>query len=156
MEPIPEFRFTVQPEWVDYNGHMNMGFYMVAFDVVATDPFYEWLGIGEDYVVRRRRSVFTLAANIDYMAELFVGDEARIVTRLVDWDRKRIHYFHTMYDAEDTVVATNELLGINVDMDTRATVDFDPEFQARLGELASAHDLEQRHDRVGRVLGIRR
>ena len=156
MLEIPETRFTVQPEWVDYNGHMNMGFYLVAFDVVGTDPFYEWLGIGEDYVSRRRRSVFTLAANIDYLAELFEGDEGRIVTRMIDWDPKRIHYFHTMYDADGTLVATNELLGINVDMETRKVVGFDSELQVRLGELAAAHDLEPRHDRVGRVLGIRR
>jgi acyl-CoA thioester hydrolase len=156
MPEIPEFRFTVRAEWVDYNGHMNMGFYLVAFDVVATDPFYEWLGIGEDYVEQRRRSVFTVAANIDYLAELFVGDEARIVTRLIDWDDKRIHYFHTMYDRAGRVVATNELLGINVDMETRKTVEFDPELQTLLGDLAATHDLEPRHERVGRVLGIRR
>lgn len=153
---IPESRFTVRPEWVDYNGHMNMGFYLVAFDVVGTDPFYEWLGIGEDYVERRRRSVFTLAANIDYLAELFEGDEARIVTRLIDWDHKRLHYFHTMHGPDDTVVATNELVGIHVDMDTRRTVDFDDDFQTRLGELAATHDLGGLHERVGRVLGIRR
>jgi acyl-CoA thioester hydrolase len=156
MTDIPEVRFTVQPEWVDYNGHMNMGFYLVAFDVAATDPFYEWLRIGEDYVEERRRSVFTLAANIDYLAELFEGDEGRIATRLIDWDRKRLHYFHTMYDAEGTVVATNELLGIHVDMETRKSVDFDSDLQALLGELAAAHDLQPQHERVGRALGIRR
>ena len=34
---------TVRPEWIDYNGHMNVGYYHVAFDLAAED-FFQFLG----------------------------------------------------------------------------------------------------------------
>ncbi|MDB5374004.1 MAG: thioesterase-like protein, partial [Belnapia sp.] len=35
----------VRPEWVDHYGHMNMGFYLVVFDM-ATDQLWPRLGLG--------------------------------------------------------------------------------------------------------------
>ncbi len=34
--PLDRHRVTVKPEWIDWNGHMNVGYYVVAFDQ-ATD-----------------------------------------------------------------------------------------------------------------------
>ena len=34
--PFDRYRTVVRPEWIDHNGHMNMGFYLVVFDL-ATD-----------------------------------------------------------------------------------------------------------------------
>ena len=36
----------VKPEWIDYNGHLNMGYYLVVFDEVATDKWFDSMGIG--------------------------------------------------------------------------------------------------------------
>ena len=36
---------TVEPEWIDYNGHMNVAYYTLAFDR-ALDELFEALGIG--------------------------------------------------------------------------------------------------------------
>lgn len=27
-----EIDLTVKPEWIDHNGHMNVGYYVLAFD----------------------------------------------------------------------------------------------------------------------------
>ena len=40
--PLDKFRAKVLPEWIDHNGHMNMGYYMVVFDF-ATDEFMEFM-----------------------------------------------------------------------------------------------------------------
>lgn len=32
----------VKPEWIDYNGHMNVGYYHVAFDDASTPFFTGW------------------------------------------------------------------------------------------------------------------
>ena len=45
---LPTTRLAVEPDWVDYNGHMNLAFYVLAFDR-ATDHFYDQLGIGIAY-----------------------------------------------------------------------------------------------------------
>ena len=48
-----ETRLRILPEWTDPNGHMNVAYYVLAFDR-ATDVFYDALGIGWDYVARER------------------------------------------------------------------------------------------------------
>ena len=40
--PFDEHREIVHPEWIDENGHFNMGYYMVAFDR-ATDTWLNTL-----------------------------------------------------------------------------------------------------------------
>jgi acyl-CoA thioesterase FadM len=42
--PFDEYRDVVRPEWIDNNGHMNMGYYLVVFDF-ATDAFFPWVGL---------------------------------------------------------------------------------------------------------------
>jgi len=42
------FETEVKPEWIDYNGHMNVAYYVLAFDH-AIDDFYGRLGLGEAY-----------------------------------------------------------------------------------------------------------
>ena len=41
--PFARARGVVEPGWIDRNGHMNVGYYHVAFDNAA-EPFFEWLG----------------------------------------------------------------------------------------------------------------
>ena len=43
--PLDIHRATVLPEWIDCNGHMNVGFYVVAFDK-ATDTLCNQFGVG--------------------------------------------------------------------------------------------------------------
>ena len=57
---------TVDPAWIDYNGHLNMAYYNVLFDR-AVDEAFELLGLGLDYVksagtLLHRRSARALPA----------------------------------------------------------------------------------------------
>jgi acyl-CoA thioester hydrolase len=151
-----ETRLRVLPEWTDQNGHMNVAYYVLAFDR-ATDVFYDALGIGWDYVGRGRGSLFTLAMNVDYLRELRSGDELRIATRVVDVDHKRLHYFHEMlHAAEGWLAATNELLAMHVDMASRRSAPFPDDVAARLAAMRAAHAGMPPPARLGRRLGIRR
>lgn len=152
-----ESRFTVKPEWVDYNGHMNMGFYLVALDYMATDSFFNALDIGVDYVKRENKSLFTLAANLDYVQEVFEGDPIRVTTQVLDYDAKRLHYIHCMYHGEEGFLsATNECLSIHVDMETRKSAPFSSELQETFGTMREAHTKLGMPDQAFRKLGIRR
>src|SRR5262245_27293056 len=37
--PFDRYRDVVKPEWIDHNRHMNLGFYLVVFDL-ATDEWF--------------------------------------------------------------------------------------------------------------------
>lgn len=147
------FETTVKPEWIDHNGHMNVGFFVVAFDE-ATDAVYESWGIGMDYPERNGYSVFTIGMNVDYLSELFEGDPLRIETLLVDHDHKRIHYFHRMFHGNTgKLVATNECLCMNVDLATRKSAPFPAAVAERLEAARSGGD---NPEGFGRTLTIRR
>ncbi len=154
--PPVETRLSILPDWIDGNGHMNVAYYVLAFDR-ATDVFYDALGIGWSYVERERKSLFTLAMNVDYVREMVAGEDARIVTRLLDHDHKRIHYFHEMSNARGGwLAATNELVSMHVDMATRRSAPFPEDVVARLAALQSAHGVLPPTAQLGRRLGIRR
>jgi acyl-CoA thioester hydrolase len=146
----------VEREWIDYNGHMNMAFYNLAFDR-ALDHVYDRIGIGADYVQREQGSCFTAEAHVIYLEELLLGDPLRVSFRLLDWDTKRLHFFEEMYHAErGYLAATSEQLALHVDMNTRRTAPFPHPIQARLRAMAQAHAGLPRPEQVGRVIGIRR
>lgn len=150
---IHVYETVVKPEWIDHNGHMNVAFFVLAFDE-ATDDVYEHWGIGMDYPDTSGCSVFTLGINVDYLGELFGGDAIRIETTLVDYDAKRIHYFHRMIDlGSDKLVATNECLCMNVDLTARKSAPFPEEVAEKLAPYAS--DAEPPKG-FGRTLRIRR
>lgn len=152
---LPLFKQTVQPEWIDHNGHMNVAFYVLAFDL-ATDEFYEGLNIGLTYQ-KTGYSVFTLGMNVDYMQELFEGDPIRVETRLVDYDHKRVHYIHMMYHAEKGfLAATNECLGMHVGYESRKSEPFPEAVQADLAQMLADHQTLELPKQAGRKLGIRR
>ena len=47
--PFVSSLMRVEPQWIDYNGHLNMAYYNVLFDR-AVDEAYELIGIGLDYL----------------------------------------------------------------------------------------------------------
>lgn len=154
--PLVETRLTVPAEWTDGNGHLNVAYYVLAFDR-ATDAFYDALGIGWDYVRRAGMSLFTLALNVDYLRETPAGVDVSIATRLLDCDHKRIHYFHEMRHAGDgALAATNEILAMHVDMATRRSAPFDTALVARLAAMRISHARLPMPAQAGRKLGIRR
>ena len=154
--PFDRFTDRVRPEWTDYNRHMNVAYYFVIFDN-ATDLFYDNLGLDRAYRERSNCSTFTLEGHITYDRELLEGDPVRVVSRLLDFDAKRLHYFHEMYHAEQGyLAATNELLGIHIDMAVRRSAPMPESMLERLAAVKQAHATLPVPPQVGRRIGIRR
>ena len=147
---------VVQPEWIDYNGHMNVAYYLLAFDH-ATDAFFDHLGLGPSYLGASNHSTFTVEAHITYARELMVGAPLRFSTQLLDFDQKRIHYFHSMYHAtEGYLASTNESLSIHVSLDSRRSAAIPEKTLQRLGTLLEAHRALPYPHQAGKRIGIRR
>lgn len=152
--PFEGYRDVVRPEWIDHNQHMNMGYYLVVFDL-ATDEFLRWVGLDEAHRRVRQVSTFCLEAHVTYHREVRAGDGLRFATRLLAYDAKRIHYFHEMYHArEGYLAATNELLSLHVSQATRRAAAMAPEILERLGRIQAVHDTLAGPPQVGRVIGI--
>lgn len=146
----------VLPEWIDYNGHMNVAYYVLAIDK-ATDDIFDALGMGLPLVRERRMGPMALVNQIHYLDELLEGQEFRCDMQLLDADHKRMHYVVTMHHlAKGTVAATYEGLSINVDLERRRSTPYPPEIHERLQALLAAHAGLQRPPQVGAGIGIRR
>src|SRR5213076_1017148 len=96
--PLDRYRDCVRPEWIDHNGHMNMGYYLVVFDF-ATDEFFRAIGLDEAHRRASRVTTFCLEAHVTYHREVREGDPLRFTTLLLGHDAKRLHYIHQMYHA---------------------------------------------------------
>ena len=108
--PFETERVVVKPEWVDYNGHMNVAYYPVAFDN-AFDEVYDFLGVGNEGIKRTGISTFVAETHFTYQQELRTGQRLRITTQLLDFDAKRLQVFQAMYHAgEGFLAATGEWL----------------------------------------------
>jgi acyl-CoA thioester hydrolase len=137
--PFVSSVMRVEPEWIDYNGHLNMAYYNVLFDR-AVDETYELIGVGCDYVKSRRQSIFTAEVHVRYLRELHAGDPVRVTFQLIDFDAKRLHYFEQLFHAADGwVSATSENLSLHIDMTSRKAAAFPGDIAARLAEMKASH-----------------
>jgi acyl-CoA thioester hydrolase len=152
--PLDAYRDVVRADWIDDNRHMNMGYYVVVFDL-ATDEFMRWIGL--DAAHRRARDVttFCLEAHVTYHREVREGDPLRFTTQLLAHDAKRLHYVHAMYHATDGyLAATNELMSLHIALATRRGASMAPDVLARLAVIQKAHDALPRPPQIGHVIGL--
>ena len=89
----------VEPQWIDYNGHLNVAYYNVLFDR-AVDEVYELLGLGPDYLKQHKHSTMVVEMHVRYLREVHESDPVRGDVQLLDYDAKRMHLFEQLLHAE--------------------------------------------------------
>ena len=154
--PLSLHREKVRREWIDYNGHLNMGFYLLAFDH-AKDAFLDYIGLGEEYASNSDGTTFSLEAHLSYLAEVRDNDLLRFETYVFDFDEKRIHFAHAMYhDSENYIAATNELVSLHVSRSKRRAMPMPQNAQERLTIMKTAHENLVPPPGMSRQMGLKR
>ena len=156
LRPVPFLSSVMQiePQWIDYNGHLNMAYYNVMFDR-AIDELWLALGIGPPYMKARHGSTFTAECHVRYLREIHLGDPVQVSVLLVDADQKRLHTFEELRHATDGwLSATSENMTIHIDMASRRTAPFPPDIRARVEALAKAHSRLPRPEGIGRRIAM--
>ncbi|MDU9002604.1 thioesterase family protein [Sedimentitalea todarodis] len=153
--PFMSSVMTVKPEWIDYNGHMNMAYYNVLFDTCA-DEAYELLGLGPDYARTKGFTTYTAEFHICYMRELHEGDRVRVSFQLVDHSDKSFHTYQELHHEDGWLAATGEALGLHIDMSGPKVAPFLPDVAEKFAAMAAAQADLPRPERAGRSIGIRR
>jgi acyl-CoA thioester hydrolase len=130
--PIIEYEDVVRPEWIDSNGHMNLAYYVLVFDL-GTDGLYDALNIGNAYREATGNSCFTAETHTLYEREAHIGDKVKVRSWLLGADAKRLHYFHEMFHVESGErSAAQELMALHIDMRIRRVAPFPTERYAAL------------------------
>ena len=154
--PFVSSVMQVEPEWIDYNDHLNMAYYHVLFDR-AVDEAFTLLGIGPTYVAGQRRSLFTAEVHVRYLRELRAGDKIRVTLQLLAWDAKRLHFFeHLFHATSGWLAATSEQLALHVDLQTKKTTAFSAAVAHRLERMRASHALLPRPEAAGDSIAMTR
>lgn len=153
--PLGWYREIVRPEWIDYNGHMNVAYYSLVFDH-ATDAVLDHFGIGPtDYVPQGAGSLFVVEAHLTYDREVRLGDTLAVATQFLGMDAKRLQLFHTMVHAgEGYQVATTEIMLMHVDQVKRRSSLMPGWVHDRLLPVVEAHGRLERPARAGRRIAL--
>ena len=117
----------VKSEWTDYNGHMNLAFYIHLFDG-AWETLLGKFNIGEEAAKNEKRTTFAVESHTTYDKELKVGDEVELNLLFLERDKKRIVYKLEMkHKQEQYLASTTEVCSLYVDLDKRKVIEFEKE-----------------------------
>ncbi|WP_052915017.1 thioesterase family protein [Protofrankia coriariae] len=147
---------TVQPEYIDFYGHMNVRFYLIL-GAEAVGLHAERIGIDSAYHEQRRMGVFTAEHHLRYFSELSLGDKLSVHSRFLDRSRRAGHIMSFLLDRErDRLAYTLELIVVHMDTTTRRPVDMPDDIARGFDEqIALSRALNWPAPTCG-VMGIRR
>ena len=154
--PIKSAPYSIESQWIDYNGHFNMAYYNVLFDR-DSDVGLALIGLGPAYVAQTGNSYFTLEAHISYLRELHPQDEVQITIQILDFDAKRLHYVQIMHHAKEGWVAcVTENIVMHVGMASKKSSAFPPDVLEKIRLAHEAHKSLPVPLQVGHKIGIPR
>jgi acyl-CoA thioester hydrolase len=153
--PLTTSEMGIEPDWIDYNGHLNMAYYSVLFDRSADDA-YELLGMGPNYARERRHTTYSAEFHICYLRELHLDHRVRCRFQLIDFDEKRFHTYQELFHVDGWVAATAETLTLHIDMSGPKVAPMPADILERMRKMHEAHSALPRPERVGRSIAIRR
>ena len=145
----------VEKDWIDYNGHLNMAYYLVLFDR-SVDDLFSALGIGAQYAATRRLTTYSVELHVCYVRELHLGDKVRCNARILDFDEKSFRIYQEMRHEDGWLAATAETLSLHIDMNGPKATPFPPDILARIGAIHARHAALPVPKRAGRAIAIRR
>ena len=119
--------FLVKKEWVDYNDHMNMAYYVLIFDQ-ALEVALEKFKMGESSAKDLTRSTMVVETNTKYLSEVKQGEEIDIHMTYFDHDKKRLHIKMDMIEkSKKKISSTIEWISLYIDLSQRKVTEFEEE-----------------------------
>lgn len=151
---LTTWRGTVRPEWVDYNGHLNDGYYMVVFSQ-ATEALMDLIGLDAAGRQASGHSIFTLESHINYLLEVKLDTPIEVRSQVLGSDAKRLQVYHALHVAgTEPLLAANEQMLLNVDMAGPRAAPFAPSVAPRVAALTEQHRAMARPKYAGRAIAL--
>lgn len=114
MAGVAIFSTGLEPEWIDYNGHLRDAYYglIVSFGV---DALMDRVGLDEAYRTRTGCTLYTLETHIHFLREIKSAATVTADVRILGADRKRIHAaFDLRCEPATEAAATAEVMLLHV------------------------------------------
>ena len=114
-------------EWTDYNGHMNLAFYILVFDKGA-EKILSKFKMGEQSAKTTKKSTMAVESHTTYNNEVKENEKVDVYLSYFDHDKKRLHYKLEMYEKNKNILsATTEVLSLYIDLNVRKVAEFENE-----------------------------
>lgn len=153
------YRTRIKPEWLDYNNHMNVAYYVLIFDLAGVELASQ-LGLSEAVTKTTNISWMVLENHITYNNEVMLDQPVEIHCQLIDHDHKRLHLYFEMIaqqqDGSKYLASTLEQMAMCVDLSSRCSCSFPKTISQRIQTMAQQQATLPAPSGIGRTIGIRR
>ncbi|MBU3739842.1 MAG: thioesterase [Rhodoferax sp.] len=145
---------SIQPDWVDYNGHLRDAYYLLLFSF-GTDGLMDQLGLDAAGRAETGHSLYTVECHLNFLREVRHASHVEVHTRILGHDAKRLHVYHSLvHPGRDGLLAASEQLLLNVDVSAARTTGFASGVLHRLQVLFSLQRSDPRPEHVGKVIRV--
>lgn len=149
------YRGSVEAAWIDVNAHMNVAYYVLAFDL-GVDALWTRFGITGESIETTGGSTFAVECHVTYQAELVEGDAFVVTSQVLACDEKRIHQFQRLYRLRDSrLAATAEWLNLFVDLETRRVARWPAAVLERMCGFVAEHERTGMPAEAGKRMSVR-
>ena len=113
-------------DWIDYNNHMNVSYYLLIFDKYGADILNDTFKMGEHSARTTGKSTMIVESHITYNQELKMNDEVDVNLVFFDHDKKRLLYkMEMIHKQKQYLASTIEVLALYVDLNNRKVSEFE-------------------------------
>ena len=136
-------------EWTDYNGHMNVAYYVLIFDLFGAEVLMDKFNMGEESAKKTKKSTMVVESHITYNQELKEGDEVDVNLLYFDHDKKRLQYkLEIIHKEKKFLASTIEILSLYVDLDQRKVSEFENEKIVIMKEFIKSNSQKFKNDNL--------
>ena len=129
--PIKVSQGKVKEDWIDYNGHMNMAYYVQCFEE-SSDFLLEHMDLGYRYAIEEQKGVFVIKCEINYRKEINLYENFIISLEELVCKGKKLIVGLKMLNENNETIADYKILNLNVDLETKKSSTFSPKIIAQL------------------------
>jgi acyl-CoA thioesterase FadM len=157
MTELPVYRATIEPDWIDYNGHLRDAYYGLVASY-AVDGVMDMLGLDAAYRERTHCTLYTLEVHLHYLHEVKSSDDLGVISSVLDFDRKRIQVgCRFICSRVSEPVATAEMMLLHVRQEDKPSVaSFPDEVTAKLEALKVSPDAREAFGPSSRKIELKR
>lgn len=137
--PLEIYRASVEPGWIDYNDHMNEGYYAVVFGN-ASDAYLTHAGFDDGYRQNVGGTFYTVETHIRYRRELTLGDPLLVRTTVLGVEARKLHLFHSLsHESGGYEAATQEVFMLHVALEGNGVTAMSDELLESIERDRAAH-----------------
>ena len=131
LTPLVIARGKVLEDWIDYNCHMNMAYYVQCFEE-SSDFLLEMVNLGYNYAIENQKGVFVINCEINYKKEIQLDQLFYIYLNAIECKGKKLTVDLVMNDKNNNLVAGYQIVNLNVDLITKKSISFDQQIIEKL------------------------